>query len=218
MKASVIGGGLAGITAALALAQQGAEVTLLEAKPRLGGATMSFSRDGLVIDTELRWHLVRSLAAAGAGGASELIQAEHQRDPSDRGDRHAAAARASRPDGDEKAAAWSLIVEDTSQPLALVEEVMMAFHQFGQDDVLAPYGERFFQDLPRVWQTHELPDALAFGRRMYPHLAVEPATIERTDAYLEIGSVPPPVVRLLLEGRDGIERALRTRAADRAHA
>jgi squalene-associated FAD-dependent desaturase len=51
LKASVIGGGLAGITAALALATHGAEVTLLEAKPRLGGATMSFNRDGLVIDT-----------------------------------------------------------------------------------------------------------------------------------------------------------------------
>ncbi len=51
MKAVVIGGGLAGITAALALAQAKHEVTLLEAKPRLGGATMSFTRDGLVIDT-----------------------------------------------------------------------------------------------------------------------------------------------------------------------
>jgi squalene-associated FAD-dependent desaturase len=51
VKAVVIGGGLAGITAAIALAQAGNEVTLLEAKPRLGGATMSFSRDGLVIDT-----------------------------------------------------------------------------------------------------------------------------------------------------------------------
>jgi len=51
MRAAVIGGGLAGITAAIALAQAEHEVTLLEAKPRLGGATMSFSRDGLVIDT-----------------------------------------------------------------------------------------------------------------------------------------------------------------------
>ena len=51
MRAVVIGGGLAGITAATALAQAGHEVTLLEAKPRLGGATMSFTRDGLVIDT-----------------------------------------------------------------------------------------------------------------------------------------------------------------------
>jgi squalene-associated FAD-dependent desaturase len=51
MKAVVIGGGLAGISAAIALATAGHEVTLLEAKPRLGGATMSFNRDGLVVDT-----------------------------------------------------------------------------------------------------------------------------------------------------------------------
>jgi squalene-associated FAD-dependent desaturase len=47
----VIGGGLAGITAAIALAESGAKVTLLEARPRLGGATCSFTRDGLVVDT-----------------------------------------------------------------------------------------------------------------------------------------------------------------------
>ena len=51
MKAVIVGGGLAGISAAVALAESGHDVTLLEAKPRLGGATMSFARDGLVIDT-----------------------------------------------------------------------------------------------------------------------------------------------------------------------
>jgi squalene-associated FAD-dependent desaturase len=47
----VIGGGLAGITAAISLREAGIGVTLLEARPRLGGATTSFSRGDLTIDT-----------------------------------------------------------------------------------------------------------------------------------------------------------------------
>jgi hydroxysqualene dehydroxylase len=48
---AVVGGGLAGITAALRLADVGWNVTLLEAKPRLGGLTASFRRDDLDVDT-----------------------------------------------------------------------------------------------------------------------------------------------------------------------
>ncbi len=46
----VVGGGLAGISAALACADAGADVTLLEARNRLGGAAFSFRRAGLSID------------------------------------------------------------------------------------------------------------------------------------------------------------------------
>ncbi len=46
----VIGGGLAGITSAIELREAGVEVTLLESRPWLGGATCSFSRGGLAID------------------------------------------------------------------------------------------------------------------------------------------------------------------------
>jgi squalene-associated FAD-dependent desaturase len=47
---AVIGGGLAGITAALDCAAAGAQVTLLEVRRRLGGAAYSFERDGLQLD------------------------------------------------------------------------------------------------------------------------------------------------------------------------
>jgi squalene-associated FAD-dependent desaturase len=46
----VIGGGLAGISAAIELADRGLPVTVLESRPWLGGATWSFGRRGLTID------------------------------------------------------------------------------------------------------------------------------------------------------------------------
>jgi hydroxysqualene dehydroxylase len=50
-RAVVVGGGLAGSSAALELADRGWDVTLLETRPRLGGAAYSFRRDDLTIDT-----------------------------------------------------------------------------------------------------------------------------------------------------------------------
>ncbi len=49
-RVAVIGGGLAGITAALDCAAAGARVTLVEVRPRLGGAAYSFEREGLQMD------------------------------------------------------------------------------------------------------------------------------------------------------------------------
>ena len=46
----VIGGGLAGIRAAIGLRDAGVDVTLVEARPRLGGAASSFARGDMTID------------------------------------------------------------------------------------------------------------------------------------------------------------------------
>ncbi|MET9803621.1 hydroxysqualene dehydroxylase HpnE [Streptomyces sp. NPDC006368] len=55
--AVVIGGGLAGITAALRLADAGVRVTLLEGRPRLGGLAFSFKRGDLTVDNGQHVHL-----------------------------------------------------------------------------------------------------------------------------------------------------------------
>jgi uncharacterized protein with NAD-binding domain and iron-sulfur cluster len=49
-RVAVVGGGLAGIAAALDCAAAGARVTLVEVRPRLGGAAYSFEREGLRMD------------------------------------------------------------------------------------------------------------------------------------------------------------------------
>lgn len=49
-RVAVVGGGLAGITAALELADAGCAVVLLEGRPKLGGLTHSFERHGRWID------------------------------------------------------------------------------------------------------------------------------------------------------------------------
>jgi squalene-associated FAD-dependent desaturase len=57
----VVGGGLAGVSAALALADQGVQVTLVEARPRLGGLAFSFRRSTalgeLTVDNGQHVHL-----------------------------------------------------------------------------------------------------------------------------------------------------------------
>ena len=49
-RVAVVGGGLAGVSAALEAADGGADVTLFERRPWLGGLTWSFRRDGLWFD------------------------------------------------------------------------------------------------------------------------------------------------------------------------
>ncbi|MEV5277165.1 hydroxysqualene dehydroxylase HpnE [Streptomyces sp. NPDC051994] len=68
-RAVVVGGGLAGITSALELADAGLSVTLIEGRPRLGGLAFSFRRGDLTVDngqhvylrccTAYRWFLDR---------------------------------------------------------------------------------------------------------------------------------------------------------------
>jgi squalene-associated FAD-dependent desaturase len=79
----VLGGGVAGIAAALDCAEAGAEVTLLEVRPRLGGAAYSFERDGLWLDNGqhvfLRCYTAyRALLARLGSEATVAIQSRFQ--------------------------------------------------------------------------------------------------------------------------------------------
>jgi len=79
---------------------------------------------------------------------------------------------------------------------------------------MEPYVEQYFSCIGQVWaeRTGEMAQNIVVG--LYPGLLVDASVVERTDAYLVAGDVPPALRRLLLEGRDGVVRALRARARD----
>ncbi|MFJ5231976.1 hydroxysqualene dehydroxylase HpnE [Kitasatospora sp. NPDC088391] len=81
--AVVVGGGLAGITAALRLADAGVRTTLLEARPRLGGLAFSFKRGELTVDNGQ--HVFMRCCTAYRGlvdrlGAAALVEVQDRLD------------------------------------------------------------------------------------------------------------------------------------------
>ncbi|MCW2543339.1 MAG: aminopeptidase, partial [Frankiales bacterium] len=170
---------------------------------------------GLTVDAELRWHLLRRLVVMGRADVDE-IESELQLDPTAAGQRHAAAARASRPTAEAKAEAWAAVVESDELPNAVQAAVIGGFSQAEQVALLEPYVERYFQSVGELWATRttEMAQNLVVG--LYPALLVTSDVVQQTDTYLSSNQVPPALERLLLEGRDGVVRSLRARARDAA--
>jgi aminopeptidase N len=167
---------------------------------------------GLKVDTDLRWSIVSALAGVGADDG--LIDAELKRDPTDEGQRYAAAARAARPTAEAKEQVWASLMEDLTLPLATMRSMMRGFHRFDQRRVLEAYASRYFQALANVWRERDIEIGLAFARMMYPSVIVGDHTIKVTDQYLARENVPGPVRRVLLEAKDSMQRAMRARALD----
>jgi aminopeptidase N len=171
---------------------------------------------GLKVDTDLRWGIVGALA--GAGAADGLIDAELERDPTDDGQRHAAAARAARPTAEAKEQVWAALLEDLTLPLATMRAMMSGFHRFDQRKLLEAYVTRYFAALAQVWKARDIEIGLAFARQMFPSVVVGDSTIKAIDDYLKDDKLPGPIRRVLLEGKDNMQRAMRGRAVDAAAA
>jgi aminopeptidase N len=170
----------------------------------------SLPLDGLVVDAELRWEMLRRLCATGLAGDAE-VSAELQRDRTDTGARHAAACQAARPVADAKAAAWSLLTE-REQPVDTVLEVAGAFYQPEQAELLAPYVSRYFDVLPRVWATRGGHLRVRLAEALFPRTAAGPELLSRLDAFVAREDVDPGLARVLAERRYLVERALHSRA------
>jgi aminopeptidase N len=173
--------------------------------------------DGLAIDTELRWTLLRALVANGAAETAE-IDAELAGDRTASGEREAALTRALVPTAECKAEVWAALTGDESLPNWRNRALLQGFQHPVQVELTAPYTERYFEALGRVWASRDSEPAQEFVMLAYPAYQVSTETIVATDQWLAQEGHPAPLRRLVTEGRDGVVRALDARARDAATA
>ena len=188
--------------------------TLLDNEPA------AVNMPGLQVDTDLRWRIVTALAAAGRvdadGLASPFIDAEAAGDNTAAGQRNAAAASAARPQTVVKEAAWKQVIEDDTLANITARSIITGFNAPGQGTVLAPFTQRYFDAIARVWERRSSEVAQTVVVGLYPSWDVSRSAVEAAEKFLADSEVPPALRRLVVEGRAGIERSLRARAADSA--
>jgi len=181
------------------------------AQLRDGGAELP----GLVIDTELRWALLHRLIITGQANGAD-ISGELARDETAAGQRHAKQAYAARPTAEAKHLAWAEAVEGDALTNSLLSATVAGFMQRDQVELLTEYRERYFAEIPIAWRrrTHEM--AFTVGAGLFPSYLIDETTVALTTTAIDDPDQPEPLRRLMVEGRDGVQRALRARSYDGA--
>ncbi|MDN3270853.1 aminopeptidase N [Streptomyces sp. MA15] len=171
---------------------------------------------GLEVDQELRWAFLEPLAAHGAADEKRLDE-ELARDDTASGRRHHVRCLAARPSEAVKAQCWAQVVESDALSNALVEATIAGFARPSQRKLLAPYAEKYFAVIERVWTERSIQIGMDVVRGLFPSYEDSRATLDATDAWLTAHEDAAPALRrLVLEARDDLARALRGQACDAA--
>ncbi|SQC29114.1 Aminopeptidase N [Rothia kristinae] len=177
---------------------------LLEGQQRL---------EGLEIDRDLAWRLLIALAAAGRADEAE-IDAAAAEDNTSTGAQKAAQAKAAIPTAEAKNRVWEQVVEHHDLPNVIQRSAIMGFNATTKSSLLRPFIPRYFAAIERVWQelSHEISQQIITG--LFPQV-VDRDVLEASEQFLsQLGEGRDSLRRQVIEGRDGIERALRVQAAD----
>ncbi|MEV0616963.1 aminopeptidase N [Nonomuraea sp. NPDC050404] len=172
--------------------------------------------EGLTVDADLRWTLVHALVSGGRLAGPD-IEAELELDPTATGERSAARCRAAIPTAEAKAAAWAQIV---GGELAnhIARATIGGFQDPHHPGLLAPFREKYFAEAGRIYREWTFDQASTFAVGCFPSLLIEQATVRAAHDFLDGEQPPQALRRLVLEGADGVSRALRNQGKDAASA
>lgn len=168
------------------------------------------------IDTDLKWDLLTGLVTLGAADEAE-IDAMLATDNTANGQKAAAMAKAAIPTAEAKAKTWHTAVETDEWSNTILQYSTIGFSRGANAELLAPYVEKYFADVLKIWNTKTFKMAEYAIVNLYPISLATSDLAEKTRKFLDTPEVTaiPALRRLLVENLDPIDRALKVQAQDR---
>ncbi len=163
--------------------------------------------DGLVVDAELRWHVVRRAAALGLLCEDDVAQ-ELARDRTASGQLQAEAALAALPDEQVKRRTWEALAAG-QVTTAQARTMGAGFWQRGQEELLSPYVDAYLSAVDGWWQSLSPQLAQALTQFGFPSTLVQPEVVTKVEGLIADDGLHPAARRVVLEQLDDLRRALR---------
>jgi aminopeptidase N len=163
--------------------------------------------EGVPVDLDLRWRALVQLATLGEVDRVELDRRLEDEPTAVARVRHAA-ARASLPDAEAKAWAWSCFTGETDVPNYELEAVGRGFWRGGQAELVDPYVDRYFTDLPETVKVRSgwvLAEAV---EDFFPRTSMTAGTLARAEALIADGDLDLSIRRRLVDEADTLSRKL----------
>jgi aminopeptidase N len=167
---------------------------------------------GVPLDVDVRWRVLVRLATLGAVSPAQLDE-QLAAEPTAAARVEHARARASLPSAEAKAWAWTAFTGELSLPNYELEAVGLGFWRGGQEQLTAPYVERYFAELPATVEVRSgwvLADA---AEHFFPRTALDADVLARAQGLAADPDLDLSLRRRLADQADVLARKLAVLAA-----
>ena len=167
---------------------------------------------GIELDLDLRWRVLVQLAALGRQDPASL-QEHLDAEPTARSRVEHTRAMASLPTTDAKAWAWQRFTGEVAVPNYELEAAGLGMWRPGQEQLTAPYVERYFAELPAAPSVHSGWMLGDVTEAFFPVTALDPSTVARAHELIEADGLDLTIRRNLVDATDDLRRRIAVRTA-----